>query len=66
MQVPQLQEPIAWRPGLKAIGSSEAGVDVTPELVELLRTMIKRMNEGSKDLPTLQPCPAGGCSSVKQ
>jgi hypothetical protein len=53
LQVPVLQEPIEWRPGLKVIGVTADGQEVTPELVDFERTMIRRMNAAIKLLPDL-------------
>ena len=50
MQVPQLDEPPPWRPGLVL----QDGVKVTEDLVELLRAMIRRMNEATRDLPVIR------------
>jgi hypothetical protein len=61
IQVPRIEEPIKWRPGLKVIGRSATGDPVTPELVDLLRSMIKRMNNGSSTLMARTACPPGGC-----
>ena len=49
LQVPQLEEPPKWRPGL----ALQDGLAVTPDLVDLLRGMIQRMNVATRDLPTL-------------
>lgn len=61
MQVPHIDEPIEWRPGLKVIGKSATGDPVTPELVDLLRMMVRRMNNGSSTLMAREGCPLGGC-----
>jgi hypothetical protein len=50
-QVPQLKEPPFWREGL----TLQDGVAVSPDLVDLLRFMIHRMNQATQDLPTLKP-----------
>ena len=64
MQVPQLEEPIEYRDGLIVIGNTAAGIPVTRELVELLRLMIRRMNEASRDLPELHPCTDMACAAA--
>lgn len=61
MQVPHLEEPIPWRPGLKVVGKSAEGDPVTPDLVDMLRLMITRMNNASSTLMTRTACPVGGC-----
>ena len=50
LQVPQLDEPPAWRPGLVL----QDNVTVTADLVEILQAMIRRMNDASLGLPALQ------------
>ena len=64
VQVPQLEEPIDYRDGLVVVGNTAAGIPVTPELVELLRDMIRRMNVASRDLPQLHPCTTMGCAAA--
>lgn len=64
VQVPQLEEPIDYRDGLIVVGNTAAGIPVTPELVELLRDMIRRMNDASRDLPQLHPCTTMGCAGA--
>jgi hypothetical protein len=49
LQVPRIEEPPAWRQGL----ALQDGVTVTPDLTDILRAMVRRMNEASADLPTL-------------
>jgi hypothetical protein len=63
-QVPRIDEPIAYRDGLKVIGSTAQGLTVTPGLVDLLRAMVQRMNQGSSGLSELQPCPSDGCAPL--
>jgi hypothetical protein len=63
LQVPRLEPPIPWRPGLCVVGSDAAGIEVTPELVDELREMIEWMNKVIAALPELQPCPPEGCMS---
>jgi hypothetical protein len=63
-QVPHIDEPIAYRDGLKVIGSTAQGLTVTPGLVDLLRAMVQRMNQGSSGLSELQPCPNDGCAPL--
>ena len=50
VQVPQLEEPPEWRDGI----TLQDGVPVTRDLVELLRSMIRRMNEATRDLPIIK------------
>lgn len=51
VQVPQLEPPPEWREGLVL----QDNVTITPELVEVLRAMIGRMNAAARGLPELQP-----------
>lgn len=60
--MPQLEEPIEYREGLVVIGNTADGIPVTPELVELLRDMVRRMNDASRDLPQLLPCATMNCA----
>jgi hypothetical protein len=51
LQVPFLEEPPQWRPGLVL----QDGKDVTPELTALLAAMLRYMNEAARVLPVLRP-----------
>eukprot|EP00892_Ulva_mutabilis_P001995 jgi/Ulvmu1/11797/UM080_0008.1 len=62
--VPQLVEPIEWREGLIVVGNTAAGTPVTPDLVDLLRAMIRRMNDASRDLPELHACTDMACGAA--
>jgi hypothetical protein len=61
LQVPLLEEPIEYRDGLKVVGATAEGDPVTPDLVDLLRAMIRRMNDGSRTLMARPACPDSGC-----
>lgn len=60
--MPHLEEPIEYRDGLVVVGNTADGIPVTPALVDLLRAMIRRMNEAGEALPELYPCSTMACA----